>query len=155
MATLPTGKNAWTVLAVDVPVADVDSDLDGVFDTADNCPSVANPDQTDSDGDGVGDACETATVTPVITSVSPSSGKKGTTVTVTLSGSGFEPNFTAAVLPIPAGCVIQSTQYVNSTTINLTLNIASAAPSGLRGFSITNTSTGLKASADRSFNVTN
>jgi hypothetical protein len=35
--------------------ADADSDL--VQDVADNCPSVANYDQIDSDGDGVGDAC--------------------------------------------------------------------------------------------------
>ncbi len=35
-----------------------DSDRDGVFDSGDNCPLVPNPDQTDSDGDGVGNACE-------------------------------------------------------------------------------------------------
>jgi cysteine-rich repeat protein len=34
-----------------------DSDGDGVPDPIDNCPSVSNPDQTDSVGDGVGDAC--------------------------------------------------------------------------------------------------
>lgn len=35
-----------------------DEDQDGVVDTADNCPSVYQPQQTDEDGDGVGDACE-------------------------------------------------------------------------------------------------
>lgn len=36
-----------------------DSDGDGVPDDVDNCPSVSNPDQKDSNLDGVGDACET------------------------------------------------------------------------------------------------
>lgn len=36
-----------------------DSDSDGVPDDADNCPSVSNPDQKDSNLDGIGDACET------------------------------------------------------------------------------------------------
>jgi hypothetical protein len=35
-----------------------DGDEDGIYDLVDNCPDVYNPDQTDSDGDGVGDACD-------------------------------------------------------------------------------------------------
>lgn len=35
-----------------------DADADGVLDGNDNCPSDANPDQRDSDGDGKGDACD-------------------------------------------------------------------------------------------------
>jgi Concanavalin A-like lectin/glucanases superfamily/Regulator of chromosome condensation (RCC1) repeat/Calx-beta domain/Thrombospondin type 3 repeat len=37
-----------------------DSDGDGVPDPQDNCPTVPNPDQQDTDDDGTGDACETA-----------------------------------------------------------------------------------------------
>jgi subtilisin family serine protease len=35
-----------------------DRDGDGVADAADNCPAVANADQADLDGNGIGDACE-------------------------------------------------------------------------------------------------
>lgn len=35
-----------------------DSDGDGDGNCADNCPTVANPDQTDTDDDGQGDACD-------------------------------------------------------------------------------------------------
>lgn len=41
-------------------VQDLDGDSDGVADGLDNCPSIPNPDQTDTDGDGVGDACSIA-----------------------------------------------------------------------------------------------
>jgi hypothetical protein len=35
-----------------------DQDHDGVMDPADNCPEVYNPEQTDTDQDGAGDACD-------------------------------------------------------------------------------------------------
>ncbi len=41
------------------PVADeTDSDGDGVWDSADNCPLAANAAQLDSDGDGAGNVCD-------------------------------------------------------------------------------------------------
>jgi hypothetical protein len=41
-----------------VPPAPQDSDGDGIPDDRDNCTSVPNPDQRDSNGNGIGDACE-------------------------------------------------------------------------------------------------
>jgi hypothetical protein len=35
-----------------------DTDGDGVCNAVDNCPTVANLNQADSDNDGIGDACE-------------------------------------------------------------------------------------------------
>ncbi len=36
----------------------LDQDRDRVLDALDNCPTVANANQSDDDDDGVGDACE-------------------------------------------------------------------------------------------------
>ena len=35
-----------------------DADGDGIINTIDNCPEIANPNQEDIDGDGIGDVCE-------------------------------------------------------------------------------------------------
>ncbi len=45
-------------LNVNIYICQKDTDGDGVFDTADNCIDVYNPDQNNSDGDAWGDACD-------------------------------------------------------------------------------------------------
>jgi hypothetical protein len=52
------GTKYWDDIVVDAPTCDVDSDGDGVGDSCDNCPLVANPHQTDINNNGVGDVCE-------------------------------------------------------------------------------------------------
>jgi hypothetical protein len=52
------GSGEWYGYTLTSPPPNPDSDGDGVPDSADNCPTVYNPDQTDTDHDGVGDACD-------------------------------------------------------------------------------------------------
>ncbi|CAN5361028.1 hypothetical protein BH10ACI3_BH10ACI3_21340 [soil metagenome] len=56
------GSGPQTVLAENAmsPVTGwhVDSDNDCVYDNADNCPVTYNPDQLDTDGDGMGNVCD-------------------------------------------------------------------------------------------------
>ena len=74
------------VSILSAPYALTDTDCDGISDDEctgswcnpqlpkDNCPTVYNPNQQDSDGDRIGDACETATTTtapPTTTTTTP------------------------------------------------------------------------------------
>jgi len=149
IATIPTDLNPWVIETAEIPVAD--SDGDGIVDNQDNCPAVANSDQADGDGDGIGDACDVLPA-PQITGISPSSAKRGTSAVITLIGSGFQANASAAMTPRAAGITINSVQAVSSTSLQINLTIASDALTGLRGFKITNPD-GQSVTKDKIFTV--
>jgi hypothetical protein len=73
-------------------VADTDTDSDRVADCIDNCPNTYNPDQLDSNGNGIGDACDFKKICSILGNdpkpllpdidIFKFSGKKGETVTI-------------------------------------------------------------------------
>jgi formylglycine-generating enzyme required for sulfatase activity len=90
-----------------------DSDGDGVLDAADNCPLVANPDQADCDGDGIGNACQT-----FVTRSTGNMGAIGTGVTT----SGTLAGVTASVFPVTV--TVRAIGDFNLPTESATLRLA-------------------------------
>jgi hypothetical protein len=58
----PWSEGTWdgtiTLHGVNPPVGTADQDEDGLPDSIDNCPLIANPDQFDCNSNGIGDVCE-------------------------------------------------------------------------------------------------
>jgi hypothetical protein len=87
----------------------VDGDGDGVSDSADNCPSLYNPAQADSDRDGRGDVCQNLPRSANIDDTGSSHGRiDGSDLFPLARAFGScrgDPRFDAAADLNPEGCV--------------------------------------------------
>lgn len=70
-ATFNYGGVGVQRVSVTITSSGCDSDGDGVAETVDTCPSVANPDQADWDADGLGNACDSTPGTAPVQPTSP------------------------------------------------------------------------------------
>lgn len=55
---LPRYSKTDNFKVISESAGETDSDGDGIPDETDNCPTAFNPDQTDSNGNGIGNACD-------------------------------------------------------------------------------------------------
>ena len=101
---------------------EVDADGDGIDNWDDNCPFTPNPDQADSDGDGIGDACAALItsrdlqvhVSADTTQLEPD----GTTHTVTVELANDYPGTATGdkvAVTIPAGVTVTGTSVPGGT----------------------------------------
>lgn len=121
---------------IGVEIIPSDSDNDGIADTADNCPVAANTDQTDSDGDGIGDACDTSLPPPAITGISPQRVTRGTSITSTITGTGFQSGIT---IQFPeGGLTVSKVTFVDATKLLVRISADAAAATGWRKMEVTN-----------------
>jgi len=61
LSDITVGDLPVAITAVPPPPPPLDTDLDTIADSLDNCPLIANVDQNDGDGDGEGDVCDPCT----------------------------------------------------------------------------------------------
>ncbi len=114
---------------------DLDTDGDGVPNASDNCPTVANADQTDSNGNGVGDACDPVDLSLSLTDTpDPALTDSPLTYTLTATNAGPSAATNVAVThTLPAGVtgsgVASQGSCTGTTVINCNLGTLSNAQS--------------------------
>jgi len=82
-----------------------DVDSDGVGDACDNCPDDCNPDQKDEDRDGMGDACDIEPTTSSSTTTSTEPTTSSTTTSIVFTTSSTSSSTTTTIIVIPSECI--------------------------------------------------
>lgn len=146
---LESNEDDSTAVVTQPPVSDDiivahDRDSDGIVDTEDNC-HFTNPDQKDSDGDGLGDACDS--ITAGVETYNP--GPFGRETPSISENSGFVEEQQLQQLPPSSALSSPASSSSSSSGSTNTLNdIASSPSSDAKSSSTsTNTETGMTQEA--------
>ena len=97
-----------------IVIAD-DDDRDTIANLADNCPTIFNPDQLDTDTDGTGDACE---IIGNISITSPVPGQVIETSTISVAGVFSGPDGSSVNVNARDTCVYNNQFIVNNLPVN-------------------------------------
>ena len=103
--------NAPSLAAAANGISEADEDGDGWDNRADNCPLVQNPDQKDSNGDGIGDACQQDPTGPVVGQGPPLC----LVTAITVGAGGAPPADPTKLTPCDPNAVIASNQTTGPT----------------------------------------
>jgi hypothetical protein len=130
----PDDPNKTEPLVCGCGITDVDFDGDLIEDCIDNAPAISNPDQTDTDGDGVGDVAETGDTVndPSVASLLVNYGQDRVTISTDVNNT-LENVYTLStdqVVDLPAGVTFPFDLFGftvtgfgagNSTTVTINL----------------------------------
>lgn len=112
------GRLNLTLTNVPFPWTPPDTDGDGVYDNLDNCEFVHNSSQSDTDADGLGNACDNQCPglgPTTVTSINPTSRKVGQTFSV--FGTAFASNATV-LLGVEPNTISSTTTFVSGTEVS-------------------------------------
>jgi subtilisin family serine protease len=130
----PHVAGAWAVLKQAVPGASVDSILTALQETGQPVEDLLGEFHPRIRVDLALQALLNPGA-PIVGSVSPSSGTRGTTVGVTLGGLNFE---TGATVDFGAGIAVSGVTVVSTSSLSATLTISAGAALGARSVTVTN-----------------
>jgi Bacterial Ig domain/Beta-propeller repeat/Thrombospondin type 3 repeat len=110
---------------------DPDADGDNVPDVLDNCPAVSNPTQSDVDHDGIGDACDPNSFTPVANIDSYSTNQN---IQLTVLGAGVLGNDTDADPSTTlTAAIVSNPAHAAAFTLNSNGSFSYAPATGFNG----------------------